>query len=290
MSHVKPIMLDLSFHDIADGRGGLARPFCVPLAWAGALCLAACGVARTEDTVFLKDGTERKGDVVGKNETVVRLRTADGVESIPRSKIDSIVSDGQPPRAVAVEQKVEQKTEPKAPDADVKAKPPNQPKAARRRSVPCHDYDAQVKEIAGRRQYRKRGDEAIAAFEKVLAAYREKGGPAGHAGAEENWEWYFLMSQLLCDGTGDLSLSEDKRTRDANAALGYLGRAGKLYEEQGPEGGEANETKGRICVLQARAYKVLGNGDECRKKLETAIKTHKYGAAEEELKKLDEQK
>jgi hypothetical protein len=156
--------------------------------------------------------------------------------------------------------------------------------------VPCHDYDAQAKLIAGRQYYKKHGDEASAAFDKVLATYREKGGPAGHAGADENWEWYFLAGQLLCDCATEPALSEDKHTRDAAAALAYLGRAMSLYQEQGPEGEEANETKGRICVLQARAYKVLGNGDECRKRLETAVKTYKYAAAEEELKKLDEGK
>jgi hypothetical protein len=264
----------------------MAHSVFAPLTWAGALCIAACCVTRGEETVYLKDGTERKGDVVEKNETVVRLRTDEGVVSIPRSRIDTIVSDGKPPKAVAAEQQAE----PKAPEVPVEAKRPEEPKAARRRSVPCHDCDAQVKLIAGRHYYKKHGDEAAAAFEKVLAAYREKGGPTGHEGADENWEWYFLMGQLLCDCATEPTLAEDKHTRDANAALGYLGRAASLYQEQGPEGDEASETKGRICVLQAGAYKVLGNEPECRAKLTTAVKTYKYAAAEEELKKLDEGK
>ena len=264
----------------------MAHSLFVHLIWTSAFCIAACCLTRGEETVYLKDGTERKGDVVEKNDTVVRLRTDEGVVSIPRSRIDSIVSDGKPPKAVAAEQEAE----PKAPEVGVEAKRPEEPKAARRRSVPCHDCDAQVKLIAGRHYYRKHGDEAAAAFEKVLADYRETGGPVGHAGADENWEWYFLMGQLLCDCAMEPTLAEDKHTRDANAALGYLGRAWGLYQEQGPEGEEGNETKGRICVLQARAYKVLGNGDECRAKLGTAIKTYKYAAAEEELKGLDEGK
>jgi hypothetical protein len=264
----------------------MARFLFVPLTWVGALCVAACGVTQGEETVYLKDGTERKGDVVEKDDTVVRLRTDDGVVSIPRSRIDSIVSDGKPPKAVAPEQKAE----PKAPEVGAEAKRPEEPKAARRRSLPCHDYDAQVKDIAGRHYYKKHGDEAVAAFEKVLAVYREKGGPAGHEGADENWEWYFLVGQVICESAREPTRAEEKRNADANAALGYLGRAWGLYQGQGPEGEEANETKGRICVLQAGAYKALGNEPECRAKLTTAIKTYKYAPAEDELKKLDEQK